>query len=221
MSLLFRLLACLPLALAPSPSVRPGSGCLVYLPVRRPTARHLQREPGPGLGRLRLPQRDLDPGHCPVRAGKGVLELPKRSGCASPGGSGGQRVVQRERLGSWWRPPGAEDEGHHLPHSRIWAASRSPPSTMPGRRPWPRPAAPITVLFRPPKLEWLGLHHRRSRPGAGVNRLKLAPADLVRRTGPDPGPEAQARRWACCRTRRPGAGEGKWLRLSSAAPPTP
>ncbi|HET7775712.1 MAG TPA: lysophospholipid acyltransferase family protein, partial [Azospira sp.] len=71
-----------------------------------------------------------------------------------------------------------------------------------------RPQAPITVLFRPPKLAWLGRIIAAGR--ARGEHLKLAPADL---SGVRALIRALKRKEAVglLPDQAPGAGEGKWL----------
>lgn len=198
MSLLFRLLARLPLAWLHALGALLGR--LVYR-LSAAYRRHLRQNLA-----LAYPD-DAAANLVPAiarEAGKGVLELPKI--WLRPLEEVAARVVQVsgwELVESAW----AEGEGiifltPHLGCFEITAQYYARQSAG------ARPEAPITVLFRPPKLEWLGRIIAAGR--ARGEHLKLAPADL---SGVRALIRALKRKEAVglLPDQAPGAGEGKWL----------
>ena len=198
MSLLFRLLACLPLAWLHALGALLGR--LVYR-LSATYRSHLQQNLA--LAYPADAATDLIPAIA-REAGKGVLELPKV--WLRPLEEVAARVVQVsgwELVEAAW----AEDEGiifltPHLGCFEITAQYYARQAAL------ARPAAPITVLFRPPKLEWLGRIIAAGR--ARGEPLKLAPADL---SGVRALIRARKRKEAVglLPDQAPGAGEGKWL----------
>ncbi|HJW04182.1 MAG TPA: lysophospholipid acyltransferase family protein [Azospira sp.] len=134
-------------------------------------------------------------------AGQGVLELPKV--WLRPLDEVAGRVVQ---VSGWDLVEGAWEKGEGIifltPHlgcfeitAQYYAAHC-------------RPESPITVLYRPPKLDWLGKIIEAGR--ARSERLLLAPADL---SGVRGLIRALKRKQAVglLPDQAPGAGEGRWL----------
>ena len=198
MSLLFRLLACLPLAWLHALGALLGR--LVYR-LSATYRRHLQQNLA--LAYPATTVVDLFPAIA-REAGKGVLELPKV--WLRPLEEVAARVVQ---VSGWDLVESAWAEGEgiifltpHLGCFEITAQYYARQSAL------ARPEAPITVLFRPPKLEWLGRIIAAGR--ARGEHLKLAPADL---SGVRALIRALKRKEAVglLPDQAPGAGEGKWL----------
>ncbi len=198
MSLLFRFLACLPL------DWLHALGALLGRLVYRLSAtyrRHLQQNLA--LAYPADTATDLIPAIA-REAGKGVLELPKV--WLRPLEEVAARVVQ---VSGWDLVESAWAEGEgiifltpHLGCFEITAQYYARQSAL------ARPEAPITVLFRPPKLAWLGRIIAAGR--ARGEHLKLAPADL---SGVRALIRALKRKEAVglLPDQAPGAGEGKWL----------
>jgi KDO2-lipid IV(A) lauroyltransferase len=198
LSLLFRLLACLPLAWLHALGALLGR--LVYR-LSATYRSHLQQNLA--LAYPADAATDLIPAIA-REAGKGVLELPKV--WLRPLEEVAARVVQVsgwELVEAAW----AEDEGiiFLTPHLGCFEITAQYYARQAARA---RPAAPITVLFRPPKLEWLGRIIAAGR--ARGEHLKLAPADL---SGVRALIRALKRKEAVglLPDQAPGAGEGKWL----------
>ncbi len=198
MSLLFRFLACLPLAWLHALGALLGR--LVYR-LSATYRRHLQQNLA--LAYPAATATDLIPAIA-REAGKGVLELPKV--WLRPLEEVAARVVQ---VSGWNLVESAWAEGEgiifltpHLGCFEITAQYYARQSAL------ARPQAPITVLFRPPKLAWLGRIIAAGR--ARGEHLKLAPADL---SGVRALIRALKRKEAVglLPDQAPGAGEGKWL----------
>lgn len=198
MSLLFRFLACLPLAWLHALGALLGR--LVYR-LSATYRSHLQQNLA--LAYPADAATDLTPAIA-REAGKGVLELPKI--WLRPLEEAAARVVQ---VSGWNLVESAWAEGEgiifltpHLGCFEITAQYYARQSAL------ARPQAPITVLFRPPKLEWLGRIIAAGR--ARGEHLKLAPADL---SGVRALIRALKRKEAVglLPDQAPGAGEGKWL----------
>ena len=200
MSLLFRLLACLPLAWLHALGALLGR--LVYR-LSATYRSHLQQNLALAYPADAATDLDLIPAIA-REAGKGVLELPKV--WLRPLEEVAARVVQ---VSGWELVEAAWAEGEgiifltpHLGCFEITAQYYARQAAL------ARPAAPITVLFRPPKLEWLGRIIAAGR--ARGEHLKLAPADL---SGVRALIRALKRKEAVglLPDQAPGAGEGKWL----------
>jgi len=139
-----------------------------------------------------------------AETGRSVLELPKV--WLRPLEEVAGRIV---RVSGWDLVEGAwaQEEGiifltPHLGCFEITAQYYAHQSSL------RRPQSPITVLFRPPKLAWLGRIIAAGR--ARGEHLKLAPADL---SGVRALIRALKRHEAVglLPDQAPGAGEGKWL----------
>ncbi len=200
MSLLFRFLACLPLAWLHALGALLGR--LVYR-LSTTYRRHLQQNLALAYPADAATDLDLIPAIA-REAGKGVLELPKV--WLRPLEEVAARVVQ---VSGWDLVESAWAEGEgiifltpHLGCFEITAQYYARQSAL------ARPKAPITVLFRPPKLAWLGRIIAAGR--ARGEHLKLAPADL---SGVRALIRALKRKEAVglLPDQAPGAGEGKWL----------
>jgi KDO2-lipid IV(A) lauroyltransferase len=198
LSLLFRFLACLPLAWLHALGTLLGR--LVYR-LSATYRRHLQQNlalaypADAATGLVQAIARE---------AGKGILELPKV--WLRPLEEVAARVVQ---VSGWELVESAWVEGEgiifltpHLGCFEITAQYYARQSAL------ARPEAPITVLFRSPRLAWLGRIIAAGR--ARGEHLKLAPADL---SGVRALIRALKRKEAVglLPDQAPGAGEGKWL----------
>ncbi|GBG03363.1 acyltransferase [Azospira sp. I13] len=198
LSLLFRFLACLPLAWLHA------LGALLGRLVYRLSATY-RRHLGENLALAYPPEAAarLTPAIA-AEAGRGVLELPKV--WLRPLEEVAGRVVQ---VSGWELVEAAWAAGEGIifltPHLGCFEITAQYYARQSALR---RPQSPITVLFRPPKLAWLGRIIEAGR--ARGEHLKLAPADL---SGVRALIRALKRKEAVglLPDQAPSAGEGKWL----------